>query len=235
MLAAARPRRARGARAAGAAGAPGLADGRPRSTSDGAPVLLEAQDRTRWDQLLIRRGLAALQRAEQLAARGTPVGTLLPAGLDRRPARPRAARRGHRLAPDRGAVRRPGRRRARAGRRGQPGRRPRPGVRPGRRAGRARRAGRRRARRLAARAERARRPARAGRAARAGGRGVHRGGRAHQERGRARRPAAPGRSRTSPAVHSPGDQRSPGRLPAASTPGATSWPSPRVVAWAATT
>jgi RNA polymerase sigma factor (sigma-70 family) len=40
----------------------------------GAPVLLEAQDRTRWDQLLIRRGLAALQRAELLAARGKPVG-----------------------------------------------------------------------------------------------------------------------------------------------------------------
>jgi predicted RNA polymerase sigma factor len=37
-------------------------------------VLLEAQDRTRWDQLLIRRGLAALQRAELLAARGKPVG-----------------------------------------------------------------------------------------------------------------------------------------------------------------
>ncbi len=40
----------------------------------GAPVLLEAQDRTRWDRLLIRRGLAALQRAELLAARGKPVG-----------------------------------------------------------------------------------------------------------------------------------------------------------------
>jgi predicted RNA polymerase sigma factor len=40
----------------------------------GEPVLLEAQDRTRWDQLLIRRGLAALQQAEQLAARGKPVG-----------------------------------------------------------------------------------------------------------------------------------------------------------------
>ena len=40
----------------------------------GAPVLLEAQDRTRWDRLMIRRGLAALQRAEELAARGTPVG-----------------------------------------------------------------------------------------------------------------------------------------------------------------
>ncbi|PKH41293.1 RNA polymerase sigma factor, sigma-70 family [Nocardioides alpinus] len=42
---------------------------------DGTPVLLEAQDRTRWDHLMIRRGLAALRRAEELAADGTPVGT----------------------------------------------------------------------------------------------------------------------------------------------------------------
>ncbi len=41
----------------------------------GAPVLLEAQDRKRWDQLLIRRGMTALQRAELLASRGEPVGT----------------------------------------------------------------------------------------------------------------------------------------------------------------
>lgn len=40
----------------------------------GEPVLLEDQDRTRWDQLLIKRGLAALQQAELLAARGKPVG-----------------------------------------------------------------------------------------------------------------------------------------------------------------
>jgi RNA polymerase sigma factor (sigma-70 family) len=40
----------------------------------GAPVLLEAQDRTRWDQLLIRRGLSALHQAQSLAARGKPVG-----------------------------------------------------------------------------------------------------------------------------------------------------------------
>jgi predicted RNA polymerase sigma factor len=46
-----------------------------RLDEDGEPVLLEAQDRDRWDQLLIRRGMAALQRAEQLAAQGTPVGT----------------------------------------------------------------------------------------------------------------------------------------------------------------
>ncbi|MFN8191348.1 MAG: RNA polymerase sigma factor [Nocardioidaceae bacterium] len=45
-----------------------------RIGDDGAPVLLEEQDRSRWDQLLIRRGLGALRQAEELAARGTPVG-----------------------------------------------------------------------------------------------------------------------------------------------------------------
>src|SRR5881409_1743881 len=33
----------------------------------GEPVLLLDQDRARWDQLLVRRGLAALERAQQLA------------------------------------------------------------------------------------------------------------------------------------------------------------------------
>lgn len=45
-----------------------------RTDADGAPVLLDDQDRTRWDELLIRRGLAALRRAEEIAARGVPVG-----------------------------------------------------------------------------------------------------------------------------------------------------------------
>jgi RNA polymerase sigma factor (sigma-70 family) len=45
-----------------------------RTDQDGEPVLLEDQDRGAWDQLLIRRGLAALQQAEILAARGAPVG-----------------------------------------------------------------------------------------------------------------------------------------------------------------
>ncbi len=48
--------------------------GHARTDDDGRPVLLEDQDRSIWDQLLIRRGLAALQRAELLAARGTPIG-----------------------------------------------------------------------------------------------------------------------------------------------------------------
>ncbi|MGP4015654.1 RNA polymerase sigma factor [Saccharopolyspora sp. 5N708] len=43
-----------------------------RTGPSGEPVLLLEQDRTRWDQLLIRRGLAALARAEQLSARPGP-------------------------------------------------------------------------------------------------------------------------------------------------------------------
>ncbi len=39
---------------------------RARVDRSGEPVLLLDQDRGRWDQLLIRRGLAALERAEQL-------------------------------------------------------------------------------------------------------------------------------------------------------------------------
>jgi RNA polymerase sigma factor (sigma-70 family) len=39
---------------------------RARVGPTGEPILLLDQDRGRWDQLLIRRGLAALQRAEQL-------------------------------------------------------------------------------------------------------------------------------------------------------------------------
>jgi RNA polymerase sigma factor (sigma-70 family) len=45
-----------------------------RLDEDGAPVLLEAQDRTRWDRLMIRRGLAALAKASALARQGRPVG-----------------------------------------------------------------------------------------------------------------------------------------------------------------
>ena len=45
-----------------------------RLDEDGEPVLLEEQDRTRWDQLLIRRGMAALRQAELLAAGGKPIG-----------------------------------------------------------------------------------------------------------------------------------------------------------------
>jgi RNA polymerase sigma-70 factor (ECF subfamily) len=41
---------------------------RARVGPSGEPILLLEQDRARWDQLLIRRGLAALERAERLGA-----------------------------------------------------------------------------------------------------------------------------------------------------------------------
>jgi RNA polymerase sigma-70 factor, ECF subfamily len=40
---------------------------RARVDADGAPILLLAQDRNRWDRLLIQHGLASLERAERLA------------------------------------------------------------------------------------------------------------------------------------------------------------------------
>jgi RNA polymerase sigma factor (sigma-70 family) len=43
-----------------------------RTDTTGRPVLLSVQDRSRWDHLLIRRGLAALARAEALAQPGGP-------------------------------------------------------------------------------------------------------------------------------------------------------------------
>ena len=43
-----------------------------RIDADGVPILLLDQDRARWDQLLIRRGLAALERAEELYAGALP-------------------------------------------------------------------------------------------------------------------------------------------------------------------
>jgi len=43
-----------------------------RVDAAGRPVLLLDQDRSRWDQLLIRRGLAALERAERLQQRLGP-------------------------------------------------------------------------------------------------------------------------------------------------------------------
>ena len=171
-----------------------------RIDEHGAPVLLEAQDRSRWDRLLIRRGLAALQQAEVLAARGKPVGKyFMQASIAAQHARAERSE-DTELAPDRRSVRRPGCRRTGPGRRGEPGSRVRAGVRSGLRAGCAGRVGRRGARRLAARAECARRPARAGRASRAGERSVHRGGRAYTKRERARTPATSGRAEPGPRV-----------------------------------
>lgn len=48
--------------------------GPARVDATGAPILLEDQDRALWDELLIRRGLTALDRASRLAATGKPVG-----------------------------------------------------------------------------------------------------------------------------------------------------------------
>ncbi len=45
-----------------------------RLDEHGIPVLLEEQDRSLWDQVRVRRGLAALGRAEELAATGASVG-----------------------------------------------------------------------------------------------------------------------------------------------------------------
>src|SRR6185437_15842676 len=45
---------------------------RARVNPSGEPILLMDQDRTRWDQLLIRRGFAALERAERLGGTRGP-------------------------------------------------------------------------------------------------------------------------------------------------------------------
>ena len=50
-------------------GDPGVTAAARGSDPTGEPVLLLDQNRARWDQLLIRRGLAALARAEASAAR----------------------------------------------------------------------------------------------------------------------------------------------------------------------
>ena len=99
-----------------------------RTAPDGAPVLLTEQNRARWDQLLIRRGLAALQRAE---APGRRQRTVRAAGRDRRLPRARAQIRGHGLDADRGALRRAARGHAVAGGRSQSRRRPQHGLRAG--------------------------------------------------------------------------------------------------------
>jgi len=45
---------------------------RARVSSSGEPILLLEQNRAEWDQLLIRRGIAALERAERLGGRQGP-------------------------------------------------------------------------------------------------------------------------------------------------------------------
>ena len=75
ILAGARAARARGARPRRADGDPGFALGSARVGPTGEPILLLDQDRSRWDQLLIGRGLAALARAEQLLGGSRPAPT----------------------------------------------------------------------------------------------------------------------------------------------------------------
>ena len=106
---------------------------RARIDEHGEPVLLEAQDRSEWDQLLIRRGLTALRQAELLAARGRRSGSTSCRPRSHR-STPGETRPGHRLAPDRDPVRRAGRGCAGTGCRGESGRRARASVRPGCRA-----------------------------------------------------------------------------------------------------
>ncbi|HEX7324763.1 MAG TPA: sigma-70 family RNA polymerase sigma factor [Rhodanobacteraceae bacterium] len=43
-----------------------------RVSGDGTPVLLPDQDRSRWDRLLIRRGLASLERAQKMGGADGP-------------------------------------------------------------------------------------------------------------------------------------------------------------------
>ena len=45
-----------------------------RADAEGRPILLDDQDRGLWDELLIRRGLAALERAGVLHTRGMAIG-----------------------------------------------------------------------------------------------------------------------------------------------------------------
>ena len=97
-----------------------------RTGPDGEPVLLADQDRRRWDRLLIRRGLAALDRAEDLGG-----GPYTLQAADRRLPRPGRRGRGHRLARGSPPSTRSRPPRPLAGRRPQPRRRGRHGRRTG--------------------------------------------------------------------------------------------------------
>ena len=91
---------------------------RARVGPTGDPILLNDQNRALWDHLLIRHGLAALDRAERLD--GTR-GFYTRAGGDRRVPRPRGHAGSHRLAADRLALRRAVSPDAVAGRGAEPG------------------------------------------------------------------------------------------------------------------
>ena len=79
-----------------------------RTDADGTPILLEDQDRTKWDRAQIGRGVAALERAahRRRRSKGTGWGPYaLQAALAECHAT-RTDRRRHRLGPHRRAVRR---------------------------------------------------------------------------------------------------------------------------------
>ena len=144
----------------------------------GAPVLLLDQDRARWDQLLIRRGLAALERAQSF---GVPGPYLLQAAIAACHARAHTAAQTDWPA-HRRAVRRAGPAHPLSGDRAQPGRGALDGLRSRRRPGAGGAApGRARARGLPSAAHRARRPAGEAGPLRRGPGGVRAGGRAHPE------------------------------------------------------
>ena len=90
---------------------------RARVGPSGEPILLLDQNRARWDQLLIRRGLAALERAEELGGARGPYA--LQAAIAACHARARTAG-GDGLGAHRGALRRARPARAVAGRGAEP-------------------------------------------------------------------------------------------------------------------
>ena len=94
--------RAGGAWPGGADGDPGLALAARASAPTGEPVLLLDQNRARWDQLLIRRGLAALDARRALGGGDRAVRA---AGGDRRLPCARAHGRRDRLGAHRRALR----------------------------------------------------------------------------------------------------------------------------------
>ena len=86
---------------------------RARVGPAGEPIVLFEQNRALWDQLLIRRGLAALDRADAL---GEERGSVRAPSRDRRVPRARTYARRNGLDPDRRALRRAGAAHAVAGR-----------------------------------------------------------------------------------------------------------------------
>ena len=127
-----------------------------RTDADGTPILLEDQNRTKWDRAQIRsRGRLTGTRRRGDREEGHRLGPVRASGCARRMPRHRADGRRHRLEPHRDALRRAAPGRAVAGRRAEPSRGGGDGVGPGGRLGDRRRA--HRARRVLPAAQRPRR------------------------------------------------------------------------------